>query len=878
MSEEPQITIVADSIPQIKCPVCGHLFDNPGLQPFAVTKCPKCQFDIDVPGRLGAFLLVKCLGMGGMGGVFKAIDQVLNREVAIKVMLSSLGANEEFLQTFRREAQSVAKLNHPNIAQIYSFGEEKGQPYIVMELVKGSSFCGMMQGGKKIDPTIAMGIGRQIAKALKHASENGVIHGDVKPENILLDDKGNAKLVDFGIAALNGVQSGEAVWGTPYYIAPEKLKRQPADFRTDMYSLGATLYHAIAGVPPFEGEDANAVVRARIGNSAPALQSIVPGIPPLVNDIIARMLQEDPAGRFQSYDALLQEMDLAVGKAEAPAAMSQPPPHQSKKILINKARRAKVAVKPGASSEPVQATGANPRVTVSATHTPKPLHTEEVNRSGSGIKVALIGGLIFFLVALAVGITVPVYLMKAKEAKAKAEEEELQRNLAQSRKLMDDVLTNAREMRDKFRKNFDIARKLTDEVAATAKRISPSELRPYLEVTLPEFPGYIPEDGLKKAEEPAQTNAAEKATNAVAEAASTNAPLATTNATQSVSGDAEKSEEPQEDKPVEQEPEPAPAEETPPPVPLPPAFATVTNLLYRTAAIQQTMSNTEAFCEWLVRTRQISEDAGENSVDQRKALATRLVEEYKRYILIKDIATFSSEAVAIQRAANRVRVDLLKLGNRFKFQAEEKQRKEAQQKAEEARKKAAEEQARLVEEEVSRMTAAELTIDMEVKLFQFAAARRKLNDVGDTLKTPQAKKVLALALERVAAVEAFQNYLIKKLPGYGTIKSADRKAITFKDGKKMKWEDLASKYMVQVVRFAGTFVTADTAMQDQPASKKMQIATGAAIYLAKNVQGSATVSGMVKEMVERMIKKSPDLEADFRRFLPDGILNAPDSQ
>ena len=152
MSEEPQITIVADSIPQIKCPVCGHLFDNPGLQPFAVTKCPKCQFDIDVPGRLGAFLLVKCLGMGGMGGVFKAIDQVLNREVAIKVMLSSLGANEEFLQTFRREAQSVAKLNHSNIAQIYSFGEEKGQPYIVMELVKGSSFSGMMWLGMCISP------------------------------------------------------------------------------------------------------------------------------------------------------------------------------------------------------------------------------------------------------------------------------------------------------------------------------------------------------------------------------------------------------------------------------------------------------------------------------------------------------------------------------------------------------------------------------------------------------------------------------------------------------------------------------------------------------------------------------------------------------
>lgn len=878
MSEEPQITIVADSIPQIKCPVCGHLFDNPGLQPFAVTKCPKCQFDIDVPGRLGAFLLVKCLGMGGMGGVFKAIDQVLNREVAIKVMLSSLGANEEFLQTFRKEAQSVAKLNHPNIAQIYSFGEEKGQPYIVMELVKGSSLSGMMQGGKKIDSTIAMGIGRQIAQALKHASENGVIHGDVKPENILLDDKGNAKLVDFGIAALNGVQSGEEVWGTPYYIAPEKLKRQPVDFRTDMYSLGATLYHAIAGVPPFEGEDANAVVRARIGNSAPALQSVVPGIPPLVNDIIARMLQEDPAGRFQTYDALLQEMELAIGKSDAPAATLQPPPHQSKKILINKPRRAKVAVKPGVSSEPVTATGAHQPVTVSATHAPKPLHTEEGNRSGSGIKAALIGGLIFFLIALVVGITVPVYLMKAKEAKAKAEEEELQRNLAQSRKLIDDVLTNAREMRDKFRKNFDIARKLTDEVAATAKRISPPELRPYLEVTLPEFPGYIPEDGLKKAEEPAQTNAAENATNAVADAASTNAPPAATNETQSVSSDAEKSDEPQEEKPAESEPEPAPAEEAPPPVPLPPAFATVTNLLYRTAAIQQVMSNTEAFCEWLVRTRQISEDAGENSIEQRKALATRLIEEYKRYILIKDIATFSSEAVAIQRAANRVKVDLLKLGNRFKYQAEEKQRKEAQQKAEEARKKAAEEQARLVEEEVSRMTAAESTIDTELKLFQFAAARRKLNDVGDTLKTPQAKKVLALALERVAAVEAFQNYLIKKLPGYGTIKSADRKAITFKDGKKMKWEDLASKYMVQVVRFAGTFVTADTAMQDQPASKKMQIATGAAIYLAKNVQGSATVSGMVKEMVERMIKKSPDLEADFRRFLPEGILNAPDAQ
>ena len=170
---------------------------------------------IQTPADFGHFLLEKELGHGGMGGVYLARDKMLDRKVAIKVMLKELGSDPTFVERFQREAQAAARLNHPNIAQIYSFGQEQGMPYIAMELVPGGSLDKDMEANPGcLDPVRVMRIGQQLVDALALAAEQGLVHGDVKPENVLYADDGTAKLVDFGLAAMQG--DSNEIWGTPY--------------------------------------------------------------------------------------------------------------------------------------------------------------------------------------------------------------------------------------------------------------------------------------------------------------------------------------------------------------------------------------------------------------------------------------------------------------------------------------------------------------------------------------------------------------------------------------------------------------------------------------------------------------------------------------
>ena len=174
-------------------------------------------------GETGNLLLERELGRGGMGGVYMGRDKMLDRAVAVKVMLKEYGSDAEFVEKFKREAQSAARLIHPNIAQIYSYGISDGMPYIAMELVAGGSLYTLMNnspGG--IDVPRVLKICEQVAQALRCASDQGVIHGDIKPENILIDSNGNAKLVDFGLAAMQ--KETDEIWGTPYYISPEKVQ------------------------------------------------------------------------------------------------------------------------------------------------------------------------------------------------------------------------------------------------------------------------------------------------------------------------------------------------------------------------------------------------------------------------------------------------------------------------------------------------------------------------------------------------------------------------------------------------------------------------------------------------------------------------------
>ncbi len=302
------------------CPKCGAPLPADAA-PLTDVACPACGQTVMVPGMLaGKYRLTRRIGAGGMGAVYEALDEGLERKVAVKVILREKAAEDpDFLVNFKKEAVAASRFQDAHIVSIYDSGEEAGQPYLVMELVEPDSLDRMMKSGP-VMPATVLNVGHQIAQGLKVAAAEGMVHGDVKPENILINDKREAKLADFGIAALMGAHAAanNEVWGTPYYIAPETLLKQKVDFRADIYSLGGTLYHAIAGVPPFEGTDAVEVMKGRLTGPARPLRQLAPGCPEGIERIVMRMLEADPARRYPNYDALLNDMakELRAAKAQ----------------------------------------------------------------------------------------------------------------------------------------------------------------------------------------------------------------------------------------------------------------------------------------------------------------------------------------------------------------------------------------------------------------------------------------------------------------------------------------------------------------------------------------------------------------------------------
>ena len=339
------------------CAQCRSLLDVSELEPFSEVVCPECGNQDRVPARLGQFLLLELIGTGGMGGIYRAQDESLGRLVAIKVISKAFAEDPNAVELLKHEAQSAAKLNHPHVAQIYAFGQIDEQPFIAMELVSGKSldrFIENQPGG--LDAAFVLGVGIEIAEGLEAAEAAGLVHGDIKPENILLDDKKDAKLVDFGIASLSDQAATEGVWGTPYYIAPEKLRRRKSDARSDIYSLAATLYHALAGIPPFEGETPMDVVKARLTEIPVPLSEIKEDIDQRLSDTIARALEREPARRHPTYASLIGDMKRCL-KTIASKPRSGSSPASGKRVVI-KQRRAdtKDGSKEGeAGAEPTRA-------------------------------------------------------------------------------------------------------------------------------------------------------------------------------------------------------------------------------------------------------------------------------------------------------------------------------------------------------------------------------------------------------------------------------------------------------------------------------------------------------------------------------------------
>ena len=259
------------------------------------------------PGKrlLERYLITGKLGAGGMGVVYRARDEKLGREVAIKMLHRGVVADDQARGRFQREAQALAKMNHAHIASVHDVIEQDGADCIVMELVAGESLAAKLRGGPlpvKDATTIAL----QVAEALEEAHEQGVIHRDLKPGNVMITPKGQAKVLDFGLARLlspadvtqTAMETG-VVMGTPLYMAPEQAIGQRADVRSDLWSLGVTYYESLTGIAPFRGPTPLAILRAITDETARPMRELCPQIPLLAEQIVARALEKDPELRYQ---------------------------------------------------------------------------------------------------------------------------------------------------------------------------------------------------------------------------------------------------------------------------------------------------------------------------------------------------------------------------------------------------------------------------------------------------------------------------------------------------------------------------------------------------------------------------------------------------
>ena len=277
---------------------------------------------------LGGFKIEKELGRGGMGVVFKAHELSLNRKVALKVLGQKLTFDEEFITRFKREAQIVAAMNHPNIVKILSFGEEQGLYYFAMEYIKGKDLGQILQEKKVLPMEEALFIIGQVAGALDEAHRRGVVHRDLKPSNIMLDRMGRVKVTDFGVAfaeesTVKLTKTGLFL-GTPEYASPEQAQGQPLDVRSDIYALGAVLYRMLSGKPPITGDSPLAVVAKISSEPVTPIKKVNPDVPKPVRKLIEKMMAKDSDLRFQTPDDLISAIDHCRSVLKKSAPFSKP--------------------------------------------------------------------------------------------------------------------------------------------------------------------------------------------------------------------------------------------------------------------------------------------------------------------------------------------------------------------------------------------------------------------------------------------------------------------------------------------------------------------------------------------------------------------------
>lgn len=865
-------------------------------------------------GDNGNFLLERELGSGGMGGVYMGRDKMLDRPVAVKVMLKELGSDAEFVEKFKREAQSVARLIHPNIAQVYSYGICDGMPYIAMELASGGSLYSIMNANPgKTDVARVIKICQQVAQALQCASDQGCVHGDVKPENILLDANGNAKLVDFGLAAMQ--KDTNEIWGTPYYISPEKVKKEPIDFRADMYSLGGTLYHALTGVAPFEGEDSIAVVKKRFDGDPKKPSEIRPDLTPAIDGLVMKMLAFDKENRYPSFEALLEAFKevLTTGltrKEDRPdvgaSAKTGKPATATggRKVIM----RRRAMIRPGGTkttSIKKNLEGEEPNEDPES----KASDSEEDEEEGGGSIVGKVIGVVVGVIVLIALVVGGLIWYKVADAKAREKEHQTQivGGIEKARAAIRDTLSSAA----KFADDFDaFAQKAIDEVekpTAELQKILPAEEAALLK------PG--PSKELLDAI--AATNSVQPAAEAPAPApAATNAPPAAAAATNAPPAEAKGEKKPEakdekkadakgetkadgkdakkaEDKKPEEEKKPEAA---------PPSQAVITmNELWERAygcqasAIRIRHSVRKILAKGAEADALVAETA--EVVDKLAELSRTLVDMLEQVKISKDVENVkkgisfikSKGESTVAQTTRRLRIEKLEAERKAKAEAAAAAEKERLEKQEAERKALVESETKAVKDKFEMIAAQGCFRQLDWK-----SALRQLETVKADLKTPEGQLAADIELRKVNDMKKVHDIFIKNLNGHvfrGKLKGAKVTSVNEReiqlakgDGKsklKLSWQKFYKDYPGNLNEIMNLFVVntrSSNAKYRLNLKDWADAMTGAALTM-KIV--CAEVNGAIERaenLAKQVVKEFPEYAKTAQEIFPDIEFEKGDSE
>lgn len=273
------------------------------------------------------YKIISHLGTGGMATVYLARDLILEREVAVKVLRQDFYTNPDAMRRFRREALSATQLTHPNIVGVYDVGEENGSSYIVMEYVKGQDLKSYIDERGPISPRESVAIMKQILSAIEMAHRNRIIHRDIKPQNILIDQYGNVKITDFGIAiALSetSLTQTNTLLGSVHYLSPEQARGGMATIKSDIYALGVVLFELLAGHVPFDGESAVSIALKHFQSPMPQLTKIMPTIPQSLENVVLKATAKDPLNRYDSCEEMLDDITTALNPNRIHESVYQP--------------------------------------------------------------------------------------------------------------------------------------------------------------------------------------------------------------------------------------------------------------------------------------------------------------------------------------------------------------------------------------------------------------------------------------------------------------------------------------------------------------------------------------------------------------------------